>query len=285
MQKKKQINFSACQHFEEKVLNPILKSDKYRITNVLVFFQTIKKLLGHHFTWLHNECCVRFSKLKFRPSAGFSAWFRDHTGSGGPGFRTKGATACATFALPLSYLWQELLPFSAQQMPLHCTQITVQGTVGRGSEENIYIGANLKTLYALVFFALELWQGSWVHYSLYIKQGLQLSLEFQNTKSNPPFPPLCSFFLMHCTHVCCTCVWKFSLHVLTFVLSIEITTFFLTNMSLLQFHRSQFFTLPISDPPSSCNQFHHHQRFINALSSLCSLLPTFSSPFMDLCTN
>ena len=161
--------------------------------------------MGHHFTWLHNECCVRFSKLKFRPSAGFSAWFRDHTGSGGPGFRTKGATACATFALPLSYLWQELLPFSAQQMPLHCTQITVQGTVGRDREENIYIGANLKkTMYALVFFALELWQGSWVHYSLYIKQGLQLSLEFQNTKSNPPFPPLCSLFLMHCTHVCCT---------------------------------------------------------------------------------
>ena len=63
--------------------------------------------------------------------------------------------------------------------------------------------------------------------------------------------------------------------------------FFLTNMSLLQFHRYQFFTLPISDPPSSCNQFHHHQRFINALSSLCSLLPTFSwsALFMDLCTN
>ena len=142
---KRQINFSACQHFEEKVLNPILKSDKYRITNVLVFFQTIRKLLGHHFTWLHNECCVRFSKLKFRPSAGFSAWFRDHTGSGGPGFRTKGATACATFALPLSYLWQELLPFSAQQVPLHCTQITVQGTVGRGSEENIYIFTYVRT--------------------------------------------------------------------------------------------------------------------------------------------
>ena len=214
--------------------------------------------MGHHFTWLHNECCVRFSKLKFRPSAGFSAWFRDHTGSGGPGFRTKGATACATFALPLSYLWQELLPFSAQQMPLHCTQITVQGTVGRGSEENIYIGANLKTLYALVFFALELWQGSWVHYSLYIKQGLQLSLEFQNTKSNPPFPPLCSFFLMHCTHVCCTCVWKFSLHVLTFVLSIEITSFFDKHVfaavpQISVFHspnfRSAFFMQPI--PPSS----------------------------------
>ena len=105
-----------------------------------------RKSLGYHATWLHNECCVRFSKLKFRPSAGFSAWFRDHTGSGGPGFRTKGATACATFALPLSYLWQELLPFSAQQMPLHCTQKTVQGTVSRGSEEKIYIGANLKKL-------------------------------------------------------------------------------------------------------------------------------------------
>jgi len=115
--KKKQINFSACQHFEEKVLNPILESDKYRITNILVFFQTIRKLLGHHFTWLHNECCVRFSKLKFRPSAGFSAWFRDHTGSGGPGFRTKGATACATFELPVA--GAAALFCTANASPLH----------------------------------------------------------------------------------------------------------------------------------------------------------------------
>ena len=113
-------------------------------------------------------------------------------------------------------------------------------------------------MYALVFFALELWKGSWVHYSLYIKQGLQLSLEFQNTKSNPPFPPLCSLFLMHCTHVCCTCVWKFSLHVLTFVLSIEITSFFYKHVfaavpQFSVFHspnfRSAFFMQPI--PPSS----------------------------------
>ena len=180
---------------------------------------------------------------------------------------------CPTFELPVA--GAAALFCTANASPLH-TNNCARHSWQRQRREHLHWCKLKKTMYALVFFALELWQGSWVHYSLYIKQGLQLSLEFQNTKSNPPFPPLCSFFLMHCTHVCCTCVWRFSLHVLTFVLAIEITTFFFTNMSLLQFHSSQFFTLPISDPPSSCNQFHHHQRFINALSSLCSLLPTFS---------
>ena len=130
---------------------------------------------------------------------------------------------CPTFELPVA--GAAALFCTANASPLH-TNNCARHSWQRQRRENLHWCKLKKTMYALVFFALELWQGSWVHYSLYIKQGLQLSLEFQNTKSNPPFPPLCSFFLMHCTHVCCTCVWKFSLHVLTFVLSIEITTSF-----------------------------------------------------------
>ena len=118
---------------------------------------------------------------------------------------------CPTFELPVA--GAAALFCTANASPLH-TNNCARHSWQRQRRENLHWCKLKKTMYALVFFALELWQGSWVHYSLYIKQGLQLSLEFQNTKSNPPFPPLCSFFLMHCTHVCCTCVWRFSLHVL-----------------------------------------------------------------------
>ena len=191
---------------------------------------------------------------------------------------------CPTFELPVA--GAAALFCTANASPLH-TNNCARHSWQRQRREHLHWCKLKKTMYALVFFALELWQGSWVHYSLYIKQGLQLSLEFQNTKSNPPFPPLCSFFsdalhtrVLHmCVEVFAACAYICAFHWNYY--------FFFTSMSLLQFHRSQFFTLPISDPPSSCNQFHHHQRIINALSSLCSLLPTFSwsAPFMDLCTN
>ena len=113
-------------------------------------------------------------------------------------------------------------------------------------------------MYALVFFALELWQGSWVHYSLYIKQGLQLSLEFQNTKSNPPFPPLCSFFsdalhtrVLHmCVEVFAACAYICAFHWNYYFFDKHV---FAAVPQISVFHspnfRSAFFMQPI--PPSS----------------------------------
>ena len=78
------------------------------------------KSLGYHSTWPHNECCVRFSKSDVRPSAGFSARFRDHTGRRETRLLDKGSECVRYQPTPTCPI--------CTKIHLHCTQIAVPGT-------------------------------------------------------------------------------------------------------------------------------------------------------------
>ena len=152
-------------------------------------------------------------------------------------------------------------------MPLHCTQITVQGTVGRGSGENIYIGANLKKNYvrtcilcigtlARILGALQ---------SLH-KAGIATFSWISKHQKQPTLSPFVFLFFWCIAHTCAAHVCGgFRCMCLHLCFPLKLLLFFYKHVfaavpQISVFHspnfRSAFFMQPI--PPSSKN----HQCFV-----------------------